>query len=156
MTVTTTATAAVQKAMEFDYAGYGWGEPGKGFSSDTMLENMMNDSDLWQDLRNLLISMWYQDFSIEGYLQELATDCEQENLGKHPSEHSRAWPRMLDIRFIHATFLVWAAEQRDKLTEFTMGMSLCPIHFIDWAICFDDEDPECAQVRTIFPHSHDT
>jgi hypothetical protein len=30
------------------------------------------------------------------------------------------------------------------------------MHFVDWAICFDDENPECEQIRTIFPHSHDT
>jgi hypothetical protein len=45
---------------------------------------------------------------------------------------------------------------RDEVTEMAMSMSLCPIHFVDWAICFDDEDPECDQVRAIFPHCHDT
>ena len=46
--------------------------------------------------------------------------------------------------------------QRDSITNLAMTLSICPIHFCDWAICFDDEDPDCAQVRHIFPHSHDT
>lgn len=33
--------------------------------------------------------------------------------------------------------------------------SLCPMHRIDYAICFDDDDPDCAQIRALFP-SHDT
>jgi hypothetical protein len=45
---------------------------------------------------------------------------------------------------------------RDLVSEMAMSLSLCPVHFIDWAICFDDEDPECGQVRAIFPQSHDT
>lgn len=44
---------------------------------------------------------------------------------------------------------------RDEITDFALSMSLCPIHFVDYAICFDDEDPECYQVRAIHP-SHDT
>ena len=45
---------------------------------------------------------------------------------------------------------------RDKMSQICMDLSLCPIHTWDWAICFDDEPIECAQVRTIFPNSHDT
>jgi hypothetical protein len=54
----------------------------------------------------------------------------------------------------------WAMERIDKLeteemTELALNMSLCPIHFCDYAICFDDENPECVQVRAIHP-AHDT
>ncbi len=45
---------------------------------------------------------------------------------------------------------------RDKLSDVAMNLSLCPLHMIDWAICFDDQPIECAQIRTIFPTSHDT
>jgi hypothetical protein len=45
---------------------------------------------------------------------------------------------------------------RDEVSELAMSLSLCPIHFVDWAICFDDEDPECDQIRLIFPIGHDT
>ncbi len=45
---------------------------------------------------------------------------------------------------------------RDELSMTMLEYSLCPLHFIDFAICFDDDDPDCAQIRTIFPASHDT
>lgn len=46
--------------------------------------------------------------------------------------------------------------RRDDLSHLLMQHSLCPMHFCDWAICFDDDDPECSQIRAIFPHGHDT
>lgn len=64
--------------------------------------------------------------------------------------------------------------EREQLTELALNLSLCPIHFHDYAICFDDAtcaetleptDPalasaldytaECAQIRLIHP-LHDT
>lgn len=44
---------------------------------------------------------------------------------------------------------------RDDLTAMLLDNSLCPLHAIDYAICFDDDDDECAAIRTIHP-SHDT
>ena len=44
---------------------------------------------------------------------------------------------------------------REKLSEIALSLSLCPMHLIDYAICFDDENAECAQLRTYFP-LHDT
>lgn len=46
--------------------------------------------------------------------------------------------------------------QRDELSTLAMDLSLCPMHFCDWAACFDDDDDECAAIRAVFPHSHDT
>lgn len=43
----------------------------------------------------------------------------------------------------------------DRMTAMLLDNSLCPLHAIDYAICFDDDDDECAQIRTIHP-SHDT
>ena len=52
---------------------------------------------------------------------------------------------------------IWGYEfHRDAISELAMGLSLCPMHFCDWAICFDDADPSCAQIRECFPNSHDT
>lgn len=48
-----------------------------------------------------------------------------------------------------------APYQRDALSTLLLDNSLCPLHAIDYAICFDDDDPDCAQIRAIFP-SHDT
>ena len=36
-----------------------------------------------------------------------------------------------------------------------LEFSLCPLHRRDYAICFDDDEPECAALRLCFP-SHDT
>ncbi len=41
------------------------------------------------------------------------------------------------------------------LSELRLAHSLCPIHHCDYAICFDDDEPECATIRTYFPN-HDS
>jgi hypothetical protein len=46
-------------------------------------------------------------------------------------------------------------DDRDLLTHAALALSLCPLHLIDYAICFDDDDPDCLQIRIIHP-SHDT
>lgn len=43
----------------------------------------------------------------------------------------------------------------ELITELALSLSLCPLHRIDYAICFDDENAECAQIRMIHP-THDT
>ena len=42
-----------------------------------------------------------------------------------------------------------------ELSLMRLEFSLCPLHHCDYAICFDDDDPECATIRTLFPN-HDT
>lgn len=42
-----------------------------------------------------------------------------------------------------------------ELFEVRLSFSLCPVHGGDYAICFDDDDPECATVREAHPE-HDT
>jgi hypothetical protein len=44
---------------------------------------------------------------------------------------------------------------RDGLTQVALEVSLCPLHMCDYAICFDDGNPECAPIRVIHP-GHDT
>lgn len=44
---------------------------------------------------------------------------------------------------------------RDTLSRVALDMSLCPLHFTDYAECFEDEEPECAAIREVFP-GHDT
>lgn len=44
---------------------------------------------------------------------------------------------------------------REELTMLTFNMSLCPLHLVDYAICFDDENSECEAIRKIWP-GHDT
>jgi hypothetical protein len=40
---------------------------------------------------------------------------------------------------------------REWLTQAALDASLCPLHWRDYAICFDDDDPECAAIRIIHP-----
>ena len=51
------------------------------------------------------------------------------------------------------------SDDRPEITEHitmrALSHSLCPAHFVDYAICFDDEDPDCAQIRAIHP-CHDS
>ena len=49
----------------------------------------------------------------------------------------------------------YAESARHNLSNLLLSHSLCPMHHTDYAICFDDDDPECAQIRAFFP-SHDT
>lgn len=44
---------------------------------------------------------------------------------------------------------------REELTDIALSLSLCPVHFIDYAICFDDQPLECEVVREVHP-THDT
>jgi hypothetical protein len=43
----------------------------------------------------------------------------------------------------------------DARSALELDLSLCPLHHCDYAICFDDRDPECFAIRTCFP-SHDS
>ena len=43
----------------------------------------------------------------------------------------------------------------DSRSLLMLSLSLCPLHATDYAICFDDDNPECESIRACFP-SHDT
>lgn len=63
----------------------------------------------------------------------------------------------LALRIFDDLTAIWAYPYyRDEISHWAIDMSLCPMHFCDWCSCFDDDDEECAQIRAIFPHSHDT
>jgi hypothetical protein len=46
-------------------------------------------------------------------------------------------------------------DDRELFTELLLANSLCPLHCIDYAICFDDDDDECLSIRMIHP-AHDS
>lgn len=54
-----------------------------------------------------------------------------------------------------ALHLINDSANRELLTDTALSLSLCPLHLHDYAICFDDDDDECAAIRTIHP-SHDS
>jgi hypothetical protein len=130
------ARALIIEAMEFSFTEFGWGKPGKD-----ELDRMAIDTDFTNDLRNLLIDFQDDDFDLARWLT--TTDS----------------TRYLELRRAYE-ILKWMATpdsyMTDELSKLYMENSLCPIHRVDWAICFDDEDPSCAQVRAIFPDGHDT
>lgn len=43
----------------------------------------------------------------------------------------------------------------DFISQNALALSLCPMHLCDYAICFDDDDADCSQIRQCFP-LHDT
>jgi hypothetical protein len=63
----------------------------------------------------------------------------------------RAALRDIDARIAYPA----ADSHRTRLSMLMLDESLCPMHAIDYAICFDDDDPDCATIRAFFP-SHDT
>jgi len=66
-------------------------------------------------------------------------------------------PRDFAQRILDDLKLIWDCEfYRDELSQIAMSLSLCPMHFGDWASCFDDQVDECSQIRAIFPYGHDT
>lgn len=61
-----------------------------------------------------------------------------------------------DLAAIDAELATPYAElTRHAYSELLLDHSLCPMHAIDYAICFDDDNAECATIRQYFP-SHDT
>lgn len=48
-----------------------------------------------------------------------------------------------------------APYQTQRLSMLYLDNSLCPMHHYDYAICFDDDDTDCATIRDYFP-DHDT
>ena len=110
-------------------------------------------------LRNLMIASEVQtlaDFD-EWWANEMAD--EQHTLELYPNMEPFNCTREQAINLLAELNVLRNARYnlgRDTITELAMLQSLCPIHFVDWAICFDDEPEDCSQVRAIFPNSHDT
>jgi hypothetical protein len=93
-------------------------------------------------LRALMIAIC-NDTPIEHALAEIAYDAEMLDTTIAP-----------ELAHLIESLLI-NEYARESLTEIALSLSLCPLHFIDYAICFDDNDAECAQIRMIHP-SHDT
>lgn len=71
----------------------------------------------------------------------------------HPTDALPAY--MIDML---RTLLIIASNDpynRHELSMIKLQLSICPMHRIDYAICFDDDDPECATLRYYFP-DHDS
>ena len=91
------------------------------------------EADCWQDIREIIV----EEAVDADALMELTEE-----------EASAAWEVLQKMKND-------PHDGREEYTFICLSLSLCPIHETDYAICFDDEDPECAQVRKIHP-THDT
>ena len=45
----------------------------------------------------------------------------------------------------------YTPDSRQRLSILALSLSLCPLHFHDYAICFDDSLEECEIIRDFFP-----
>lgn len=101
------------------------------------IRELLNDPELDDDNANF--SLCFRDFLITGDLMTI-----------HSNELTLPQRRaMLELRYLLAD------ADTELITELRLANSLCPLHAIDYAICFDDDDAECALIRLIHP-SHDT
>jgi hypothetical protein len=118
------------------------------------------------DLRSLLMILHDYESARDAYyhpipltdaqratiLDELDNDDET-NHSNYPAAFA---PKSPERRAMHAELLeLLITLSTDDISELRLADSLCPLHACDYAICFDDDDAECAQIRSIFP-SHDT
>lgn len=106
-------------------------------------------------LRNLLIATELEDIHKfnEWWAEELRYDEEFNSPNRMNCTDEQSLQMWNELQFLRNA--QWNLG-RDHLTELAMSQSLCPIHFVDWAICFDDQPEDCSQVRAIFPNGHDT
>jgi hypothetical protein len=96
--------------------------------------------------------------------QQQLLDHERRHIQSEPNK-----PRMIDIYAQDGTFLndvrnllidddtddLESDRNREELTTLCLDHSLCPLHRVDYAICFDDDRDECRGIRIVHP-SHDT
>lgn len=66
---------------------------------------------------------------------------------------------LADLEALHGAFKTLLEGREvgydETITFLALEFSLCPLHFVDYAICFDNEDEECAPIRAVHP-CHDT
>lgn len=107
-------------------------------------------------LRDLLL---YVDDKLEGLdtyaiNQLIETDAQYNNYkyGAAQPDEVRQVARALQTMLDAARYSPW---HREEITDIALGHSLCPLHFVDYAICFDDDEESCRSIRIVHP-SHDT
>lgn len=63
----------------------------------------------------------------------------------------RMTPLLRELAGLLAVIRADPYEGREWLTAQLLDYSLCPLHGCDYAICFDDENPECDAIRRVHP-----
>lgn len=121
------------------------------------ITNIAESQPYWLDDKGYILSMNEELVAAQTYLRDhldlpTSTQVDGDELQGYEDltrEHAQ--------RILNDLALIWGYPfYRDQISKLAMDMSLCPMHFCDWASCFDDEDEECAAIRSIFPYGHDT
>ncbi len=100
-------------------------------------------------LRQLMIHWFDVEGSIQPFDVEHLTKYYETDQSEYDTDIETAYSILCDLDALVR------GQARDALTDLALTHSLCPIHFWDYAICFDNEPETCSQVRIIHP-SHDT
>ena len=125
---------------------------------EAVINNALTDEErglLDRERRSLAID---PEHSITAYIEDTTFACDVRNmlimLGENDDEILAECEsdRTLDLARV---LVALQSLSREQLTDMCLSYSLCPLHRVDYAICFDDENPECEAIRTIHP-SHDT
>jgi len=113
----------------------------------------------WDDNRGFLISMNHELDEAQSFIRDHLDLAYGANASEMTDDifYYEHLTREHAQPILDALQLLWADRfSRDELSNIAMSLSLCPMHFLDWACCFDDATDECAAIRHIFPFSHDT
>lgn len=127
----------------------------------TSIDNLLNadkTDELSLHFRNAMIAIFNDDRPDYSDYTDLATIAAMTHLiSILETINANLTFRLCDIfpDMPDATESHISEEMTELRTELALADSLCPIHFIDYAICFDDANPECEIIRAIHP-SHDT
>lgn len=152
------AEVALANALNFNFVANQWAVPANTPNSRGLkdaLDRIEAELHADGDFRDML--MRFRDDPIETILTEMLDDYFHFN--PLNDWYTRDRPKLNDLH--HCWILLRYFDNpanycQDIIAEAAMRHSLCPMHLIDWAICFDDENPDCSQIRAIFPHSYDT
>lgn len=106
--------------------------------AEATLDSYLVDDDFDSDIRVMLCDMLDEGFDLTTFL--LACDSD----------------RHLDLIRCYERLKLAARVDRGEFSRLRMRYSLCPLHGIDWAICFNDQDEECRAIRVCFPNEYDT
>lgn len=113
------------------------------------------------DARNMLIAA-IDDDDASHALREMLIATDPDTICSYNDDDIDFDDDLLETMIEHANrlhdayqLILAEPDNRDILTEIALALSLCPLHLCDYAICFDDENDECATIRLIHP-SHDT
>lgn len=119
-------------------------------------ENEQGLSDFSSVLRMVLTTLPEMDAQYLAMIERDLSSGREEDKGENEAQWFEEVVEIVRALRDNAGFDDQYNTSRDDVSHLCMTESLCPIHFVDWAICFDDEDEECSQVRAIYPTSHDT